>query len=193
MENKISRYDSGVPDETNIYTPYQVVDDQPGLIHLATSARRKKLFVFVYNLMPAVIICLIPGLFIFNDQGLPPAFLVVMTTAAVTVAAILFFKKLIYEVVITGSNVEITGVQHLKKYRRIVDLQDVDSIYLEVYRGKGGGAFFKLCTKKDRKIEFINIPILFMNRRNLRAICTRLREITQRSVTGDSLATKMMN
>lgn len=172
----------------NIYAPYRILEETGSFIHLAISKTQRSFIIFAYNLMPLVIIAMLIPLFYFNNNSIPIGLLALVSASFLALALILLYRKMIYEVRISDTDVEITATRHMRKFKQYVPYSEVDHIYLEVYRGRGGGGFFRLVTKTGIKVEFINIPYLFMKTENLRMIANRLREITGLHITGDNLA-----
>lgn len=177
----------------NIYDPYLVVEDMDGLLILTVSKARKVLFAFAYTTLPIVIICLLPALFYFSDGSMPWWAITCFSVIAVIISLMLFFKRRVHNVTISDNEIRIMTERALVKKEYKLLTTEADGIYVSVYRGRGGGAFFRLYMKDKSSKEFLTIPFLFLKSENIRRICRRLEEITGLNISGDALATQLMN
>lgn len=183
-----STYERELRSGVNIYTPYVIVEESNDRVLLIVSRARKFLFLFAFKLLPAFIVCMIPVLFLTSSNGTPVAFVVLMAVCALITALLLFFKRVIHQVMITDKFVETISVKGFKKGTQQMLLHDVSHIYLQVVYGKGGGALFKLCMNDGKEHEFVVIPYLNMKKVKIQMLCARLKEITGLSIKGNFLA-----
>jgi hypothetical protein len=188
-----STYERELRNGINIYEPYIIVEESNDRVLLTVSRARKFLFVFAFRFIPLFLLCMIPVLFYFYDGGIPISFIIAVAVCALITALLLFFKKVIHQVMVIDTVVETVFVKGFKKGTQQLLLQDASHIYLQVVYGKGGGAIYSLCMKDGNQHEFLVVPYLNMKKARIQMLSVRLKEITGLPMQGNFLADDYMN
>lgn len=159
-----------------IFKPYKVIVDSSTELHLAETDIRRKFLFFYFRIFPLILVGLLIPVLTIDDM---PGDIKLFMAIPVGLLAVLFLnRKYVTEVKISRQFIEthLRGFSGAKQNAYVVN--DIEKITVTVFRGKGGGFFYKLKPKHDKPVPLFTIPRLYMNSRNLPLINEKLEAVT---------------
>lgn len=167
-----------IQNRENIFSPYVVLQFDHACIHLAVTKARRALFICSFNVMPFVIMLLIPGIFITSDGHVPIQYLVLLAASALAAAIFLLFNRAVLEVRITATEILIHSVVAFRKSVRKIAVGDVEHIFVDIVKGSKSRTSFRLLLKNGKSVQLLMIPGLFMEHEHTRLIENELSQLT---------------
>lgn len=166
--------------DEKIFRPYKV--DSIGNDHVSvslTKGRRTFMRVFFY-LFPALLL-IITYPVIWQVADLPLAFRMIYLGLIILISIALITKKVITAVVMDRYGVTITYMRSFQTNKQNFLWNEVEAIEVLTQGGKGGGAFYKLLVS-TKKIEFLTIPVLQMNKNHVLSMNDLFKKISGKEV-----------
>jgi len=104
----------------NIFSPYILLEDSPSKIHLKKNDFRKNLHLFVLRFFPVVFLSAAVFLLIASSPVIPKWFNVFMIIALIIAAFLVFSRRLITEVLITKTEIEVIYYYFLEEVNEVI-------------------------------------------------------------------------
>ncbi len=164
--------------DEKIFSPYKV--DSIGKDHVRLSRGGRTYMRIFYFVFPVVLL-IITGAFVFQTGDLPGLFRTLLFVLTIWVSLALLFRKLIINVDMDRYGVAITYIRFFQTHTQNFLWNEVEAIEVLTQGGKGGGAFYKLLLAA-KKIEFLTIPVLQMNKKDVLAMNDFFKRISGKEV-----------
>lgn len=161
-----------------IFSPYKV--DSIGKDHVRLSRGGRTYMRIFYFVFPVVLL-IITGVFVFQTGDLPGVFRTLLFALTIWVSLALLSRKLIINVDMHRYGIAITYMRFFQTHTQNFLWNEVEAIEVLTQGGKGGGAFYKLLVG-GKKIEFLTIPVLQMNKGNVLSMNDFFKKVSGKEV-----------